>query len=242
VDRPRPPHNAPFASYKVSRASTALHHATALPSSERYRMRSAARNQLLTHLRPLKRNPHTGHLFVFRGRRGSLIKLLWHDGQGRCLFAPAGARVWLATGHTDMRKGFDGLASPAPAAATRSSAPLALHQGPDQRRHRRTAQPLDHRDQRRHIGGSPAISSAFAAFVGAQTAGASRCSDVAPAVPALAADGADCSYPIRLCRVLHLHRKLAPYDEKWSGNGVGRSNRHCTSNDGGSRVARIRQG
>jgi hypothetical protein len=153
VDRPRPPHNAPFASYKVSRASTALHHATALPSSERYRMRSAARNQLLTHLRPLKRNPHTGHLFVFRGRRGSLIKLLWQDGQGMCLFAPAGARVWLATGHTDMRKGFDGLASLAPAAATRSSAPLALHQGPDQRRHCRTAQPLNHRDQRRHIGG-----------------------------------------------------------------------------------------
>ena len=24
---------------------------------------------------------------------------------------PAGARVWLATGHTDMRKGFDGLAA-----------------------------------------------------------------------------------------------------------------------------------
>jgi transposase len=24
--------------------------------------------------------------------------------------APNGARVWLATGHTDMRKGFDGLA------------------------------------------------------------------------------------------------------------------------------------
>jgi transposase len=23
---------------------------------------------------------------------------------------PAGTRVWLATGHTDMRKGFDGLA------------------------------------------------------------------------------------------------------------------------------------
>jgi IS66 Orf2 like protein len=27
------------------------------------------------------------HLFVFRGRRGSLIKVLWHDGQGICLFA-----------------------------------------------------------------------------------------------------------------------------------------------------------
>jgi transposase len=35
----------------------------------------------------LKRNPHSGHLFVFRGRRGDLIKCLWHDGQGMCLFA-----------------------------------------------------------------------------------------------------------------------------------------------------------
>jgi transposase len=35
----------------------------------------------------LKRNPHNGHLFVFRGRRGSLIKVLWHDGQGMSLFA-----------------------------------------------------------------------------------------------------------------------------------------------------------
>jgi transposase len=26
-------------------------------------------------------------LFVFRGRRGGLIKVLWHDGQGMCLFA-----------------------------------------------------------------------------------------------------------------------------------------------------------
>jgi transposase len=35
----------------------------------------------------LKGDPHSGHLFVFRGRRGSLIKVLWHDGQGMCLFA-----------------------------------------------------------------------------------------------------------------------------------------------------------
>jgi transposase len=35
----------------------------------------------------LKRDPHNGHLFVFRGRRGSLIKVLWHDVQGMCLFA-----------------------------------------------------------------------------------------------------------------------------------------------------------
>jgi transposase len=35
----------------------------------------------------LKRDPHGGHLFVFRGRRGDLIKVLWHDTQGTCLFA-----------------------------------------------------------------------------------------------------------------------------------------------------------
>ena len=35
----------------------------------------------------LKRNPHNGHLFVFRGRSGGLLKVLWHDGQGMCLFA-----------------------------------------------------------------------------------------------------------------------------------------------------------
>nr|WP_281023272.1 IS66 family insertion sequence element accessory protein TnpB [Rhodoplanes roseus] len=35
----------------------------------------------------LRRDPHSGHLFVFRLRSGGLIKILWHDGQGFCLFA-----------------------------------------------------------------------------------------------------------------------------------------------------------
>lgn len=35
----------------------------------------------------LKRDPHCGHLFLFRGLNGGLIKVLWHDGQGMCLFA-----------------------------------------------------------------------------------------------------------------------------------------------------------
>jgi len=35
----------------------------------------------------LKRDPHSGNLFVFRGRRGDLIKVLWYDGQGLCLFS-----------------------------------------------------------------------------------------------------------------------------------------------------------
>jgi len=34
----------------------------------------------------LKRDPHGGHLFCFRGRRGNLLKVIWHDGQGACLF------------------------------------------------------------------------------------------------------------------------------------------------------------
>ena len=35
----------------------------------------------------LKEDPFSGHVFVFRGRRGDLIKLLWWDGDGLCLFA-----------------------------------------------------------------------------------------------------------------------------------------------------------
>jgi len=34
----------------------------------------------------LKRDPFDGNLFIFRGRRGDLIKIIWHDGQGACLF------------------------------------------------------------------------------------------------------------------------------------------------------------
>ena len=33
------------------------------------------------------RDPHAGDLFVFRGRRGNLIKVLWHDGLGTSLYA-----------------------------------------------------------------------------------------------------------------------------------------------------------
>jgi transposase len=35
----------------------------------------------------LERDPHAGDLFVFRGRRGDLIKILWHDGLGMSLYA-----------------------------------------------------------------------------------------------------------------------------------------------------------
>jgi transposase len=32
-------------------------------------------------------DPFAGQVFVFRGRRGDLIKVLWWDGDGLCLFA-----------------------------------------------------------------------------------------------------------------------------------------------------------
>ena len=35
----------------------------------------------------LEQDPFSGHVFAFRGRRGDLLKLLWWDGDGFCLFA-----------------------------------------------------------------------------------------------------------------------------------------------------------
>jgi len=45
----------------------------------------------------LAENPFDGHVFVFRGRRGDIIKLLWFDGQGLMLLAKRlerGRFVW----------------------------------------------------------------------------------------------------------------------------------------------------
>ena len=38
----------------------------------------------------LKRDPHCGHLFVFRGRRGDLIKCLWATARA-CVCSPNGS-------------------------------------------------------------------------------------------------------------------------------------------------------
>ena len=45
----------------------------------------------------LSENPFSGHVFVFRGRRGDLVKLLWWSGEGLNLFAKRlerGRFVW----------------------------------------------------------------------------------------------------------------------------------------------------
>jgi len=45
----------------------------------------------------LTENPYSGHVFVFRGRRGDMIKVLWWTGDGLCLLAKRlekGRFVW----------------------------------------------------------------------------------------------------------------------------------------------------
>lgn len=45
----------------------------------------------------LGRDPHAGDLYVFRGKRGDLVKILWHDGLGMSLYAKRlerGRFVW----------------------------------------------------------------------------------------------------------------------------------------------------
>ena len=45
----------------------------------------------------LAENPFSGHVFIFRGRRGDLVKLLWWSADGLCLFAKRlerGRFVW----------------------------------------------------------------------------------------------------------------------------------------------------
>lgn len=47
----------------------------------------------------LGRDPHAGDLYVFRGKRGDLVKIVWHDGIGMSLYAKRlerGRFIWPA--------------------------------------------------------------------------------------------------------------------------------------------------
>jgi transposase len=55
----------------------------------------------------LEEDPFSGALFAFRGKRGGLVKLLWFDGQGLCLFSKRlekGHFLWPTTntGHVSL--------------------------------------------------------------------------------------------------------------------------------------------
>jgi len=90
----------------------------------------------------LRLDLHGGHLFVFRGRRGGLIKVLWHDGQGR-------PRVYAAFGHNPLdlfskrlERGRFVWPSPADGVVTISPAQLGyLLEGIDWRMPQRTWRP-----------------------------------------------------------------------------------------------------
>jgi hypothetical protein len=60
----------------------------------------------------LRRDPLGGHLFCFRGRSGNLLKVIWHDGQGACLFTKR------------LERGFCGRARPT--ARSRSHRPSSV--------------------------------------------------------------------------------------------------------------------
>lgn len=57
-------------------------------------------NGLASHVQSvLNDDPFSGHLFIFRGRRGDMRKLLWADAEGLCLFVKRlerGHFVWPA--------------------------------------------------------------------------------------------------------------------------------------------------
>lgn len=47
----------------------------------------------------LEEDPYSGHMFVFRGPRGDLLKIIWWDAQGACVFSKRlerGRFVWPA--------------------------------------------------------------------------------------------------------------------------------------------------
>jgi transposase len=78
----------------------------------------------------LAQNPFAGHVFVFRGKRGDLIKLLWWDGDGLCLFAKR-----LERGRFIWPQASDGAIALSPAQLS------MLLEGIDWRRPVRTAAP-----------------------------------------------------------------------------------------------------
>ncbi len=60
-------------------------------------MRRGMRSLALQVQQGLGRDPFAGDLYIFRGRRGDLCKIIWHDGVGMSLYAKRlerGKYVW----------------------------------------------------------------------------------------------------------------------------------------------------
>jgi len=80
----------------------------------------------------LEMQPLCGHLFVFRGRRGDRLKVLWWDGTGLCLLAKR-----LERGRFLWPQARDGVISLSPAQLS------MLLEGIDWRHPIRTGRPLN---------------------------------------------------------------------------------------------------
>lgn len=64
-------------------------------------MRRGANSLAMQVQQVLGTHPFDGSVYAFRGRRGGLIKLIWHDGAGLCLLSKRlerGNFVWPTTG------------------------------------------------------------------------------------------------------------------------------------------------
>ncbi|GAB8921883.1 hypothetical protein OkiPb01497_32080 [Escherichia coli] len=62
----------------------------------------------------LKDAPFSGHIFVFRGRSGKMVKILWADRDGLCLFAKRLTRVSASSCKVEFRHGNMTLENPSP--------------------------------------------------------------------------------------------------------------------------------
>jgi transposase len=91
----------------------------------------------------LAEDPFSGHLFVFRGRRGDLIKVIWFDGPLSRMHACAAGQRGACLFSKRLEKGRFVWPSPADGKMSVTSAQLAmLLEGIDWRMPKRTWRPL----------------------------------------------------------------------------------------------------
>jgi transposase len=60
-------------------------------------------NGLGEQLYNLDEDPFSGHLFIFRKRRGDTVKILWADADGLCLFSNAWNRTVVGLLYRDKK-------------------------------------------------------------------------------------------------------------------------------------------
>jgi transposase len=81
-------------------------------------MRRGMRSLALQVQQGLGRDPFAGDLYIFRGRRGDLCKIIWHDGVGMSLYAKRlerGKYIWPSAvdgENTGIKRGHSSAGTP----------------------------------------------------------------------------------------------------------------------------------